>query len=86
MNEVQTDKYFIFCCYINALKANLLIQFKHILYTITDLSESQRSLCQNGLKGNDNKKINLRFLWGSPCGVAANVLDCNIIVSEFELQ
>ena len=23
--------------------------------------------------------------WGSPCGVVANVLDCDIVVSKFEL-
>ena len=43
----------------------------------------------------DNKGRCLQFyfyilqysnIWESFCGVVANVLDCNIVVSEFELQ
>ena len=27
-----------------------------------------------------------RWIWENPLGVVANVMDCNLIVSEFELQ
>ena len=31
-------------------------------------------------------KILMRYVWGNPRGIVVNVMNCDIVVSEFELQ
>ena len=40
---------------------------------------------KNQTEGNNTTRMNSLFHRGFPCDVVANVLDCDIVVCEFEL-